>query len=402
MQGILNGMRIVEGSAFIAAPLSGMMLAQLGADVIRFDPIEGGLDYTRWPITADGKSLYWAGMNKGKRSIAIDLRNPAGRELATALITAPGENAGMFVTNFPATGWLDYERLAAKRADLIMLTVTGNHDGSSAVDYTVNCATGLPFVTGDARPDRPVNHVLPAWDIATGMLAATGLLAAERHRSQSGRGQLVKLALSDVAFAMLGAVGHLAELQVNHEPRRPMGNHLFGAFGRNFATKDGRQIMIVALTPRQWSALVEATGLSDKFALVAKLYDVDLAMEGNRFLARDGIAAALMPWCAAHTLAEIRAIFDAKDVCWGPYQDFEQMLAEDPRCSEANPMFATVEQSGIGPYLMPATPLDFSALPRLPARPAPRLGQQTDEVLSEILGLPSHAIADLHDRRIVG
>ena len=121
MTGILAGLRIVEGSAFIAAPLGGMTLAQLGADVIRFDDIKGGLDSDRWPITEDGRSIYWAGLNKGKRSIAVDLRSPRGRELLTALITAPGEGAGIFTTNMPARGWLSYEELAKKRADLIAI-----------------------------------------------------------------------------------------------------------------------------------------------------------------------------------------------------------------------------------------------------------------------------------------
>ena len=78
--GLLSGVRVVEGSAFVAAPSGGMTLAQLGADVIRFDQIGGGLDYQRWPLTASGASLYWAGLNKGKRSIAVDLRSPRGRE----------------------------------------------------------------------------------------------------------------------------------------------------------------------------------------------------------------------------------------------------------------------------------------------------------------------------------
>src|SRR5436190_3425365 len=141
MTGILAGLRIVEGSAFIAAPLGGMTLAQLGADVIRFDDIKGGLDSDRWPITRDGRSIYWAGMNKGKRSVAVDLRSPKGRELLVDLITAPGGDGGLFLTNFPASGWLDYARLAERRPDLVMVNIVGNHDGSSAVDYTVNPAT---------------------------------------------------------------------------------------------------------------------------------------------------------------------------------------------------------------------------------------------------------------------
>jgi 2-methylfumaryl-CoA isomerase len=104
----------------------GMTLAQLGAEVIRFDPIGGGLDYGRWPLTLDGKhSLFWAGLNKGKRSIAVDFRLPRGQELLTQLICAPGEGAGLFSTNFPAKGWLAYEALQAQRQDLIMVNLTG-------------------------------------------------------------------------------------------------------------------------------------------------------------------------------------------------------------------------------------------------------------------------------------
>ncbi|HYN60780.1 MAG TPA: CoA transferase, partial [Rubrivivax sp.] len=95
MPGILNGLRVVEGSAFVAAPLGGMTLAQLGADVIRFDPIGGGLDHQRWPVTAQGESMFWAGLNKGKRSIAVDIRQPRGQELLTRLICAPGADAGV-------------------------------------------------------------------------------------------------------------------------------------------------------------------------------------------------------------------------------------------------------------------------------------------------------------------
>ena len=94
MDELLTGMRIVEGSAFVAAPLGGMTLAQLGADVIRFDPIGGGLDARRWPVTATGRSLFWAGLNKGKRSIAVDIGSPRGRDLVAALVAAPGPDAG--------------------------------------------------------------------------------------------------------------------------------------------------------------------------------------------------------------------------------------------------------------------------------------------------------------------
>jgi 2-methylfumaryl-CoA isomerase len=255
MNGILEGLRLIEGSAFVAAPLGGMTLAQLGADVIRFDQIGGGLDHQRWPLAADGQSLFWAGLNKGKRSIQVDIRTPEGRELVTDLVAA----AGALLTNFPARGWLAYEQLQARREDLIMVALTGNPDGTSEVDYTVNPATGFPWATGPRNLAVPLNSVLPAWDVAMGTLAAVGLLAADRSRTRTGRGELIRLALSDVAFAMVGNLGRIAEAQLGGHDQRKDGNYLYGAFGHDFATADERRVMVVALTARQWRALVDAT-----------------------------------------------------------------------------------------------------------------------------------------------
>ena len=399
--GILAGMRVVEGSAFVAAPLGGMTLAQLGADVIRFDPIGGGLDAHRWPVTADGKSLFWAGLNKGKRSIAVDLRSPQGRQLLTDLITAPGGDAGLFLTNFPAVGWLDFAKLTSQRSDLIMVNIVGNPDGSSAVDYTVNPAAGFPWTTGPSTLSTPVNHLLPAWDAITGTLAATGLLAAERKRRIEGTGQFVRVALADVAFAMAGHLGNIAEVQINGSERPRHGNYLYGAFGRDFATRDGKRVMVVGLTPRQWRSLVAAVGLGDACAQIEKLLGVDLGKEGNRFAARHVISALIEPWVNSRTFSEVSEIFDAHGVCWGPYQTFVEMVSTDPRCSTANPMFAEVDQPGIGTYLMPGSPLDFSAAERVPAAAAPQLGQHTDEVLAGILGLSGAEIGRLHDEGVV-
>ncbi len=401
MSGILAGLRIVEGSAFVAAPLAGMTLAQLGADVIRFDQIGGGLDYHRWPLAADGQSLFWAGLNKGKRSIQLDLGSPAGRELATALITAAGDEAGLFLTNFPMRGWLEYETLAKRRPDLIMVALTGNPDGTSEVDYTVNPATGFPWATGPRNLAEPLNSVLPAWDIALGSLATIGMLAAERRRGRTRQGQLVRLSLSDVAFAMVGNLGRIAEAELGARDQPKDGNYLYGAFGHDFETREGRRVMVVALTARQWNALVEATGIGTACRDVTHATGHDLSTESGRFQARDLIAALLRPWFAARDLAEIRKTFAGTSVSWGPYQTFRQLITEDPRCSTANPMFAEVAQPGVGTYLMPGSPLDFAGTERLPVRRAPLLGEHTDEVLTDVLGLSGGQIAKLHDEGVV-
>jgi 2-methylfumaryl-CoA isomerase len=398
---ILSGLRLIEGSAFVAAPLGGMTLAQLGAEVIRFDPIGGGLDAKRWPVTADGQSLFWAGMNKGKKSIAIDITQAAGQELATALITAPGEQAGLFLTNFPPRGWLSYERLQAHRSDLIHVNVLGDRHGGSEVDYTVNPRVGVPFITGPADDPRPVNHVMPAWDHICGQMAAVGLLAAERHRRLTGAGQYVKLALLDVALATLGHMGFIAEAQVNGDTRARHGNDLFGAFGRDFETRDGRRVMVVALTRRQWQNLCKATGLGPEFEAVGARLGLDLAEEGNRFRARAELAAVLAPWIAARDAAELLAAFAAADVCAGPYQSVRELLDGDADATRDNPLFSLQSQPGIGRYLMPGSPLYFGSHAHANAVPAPRLGAHTDEILATVLGLDAAAIGRLHDAKLV-
>src|SRR5438067_1021747 len=399
MNRLLADLRIVELSAFVAAPLGGMTLAQMGAEVIRIDPIGGGIDFNRWPVTKDGASLYWAGMNKAKRSVALAFDKPEGRELAQAIATAPGVGAGIVLTNLPPLPGLDYASLKAKRDDVILLRLVGNRDGSAAVDYTVNAASGFPMVTGPGG--MPVNNVVPAWDIAAGLYLATSLLAAERHRAHTGEGQEVTAALVDVMLAAVGHLGYIGDVAINGRARPPIGNDLYGSFGRDFATADGRRVMIIALTRRQWRAIGEATGLGERLAMIGPMMDLDLDTEAGRYEARDAIAALIARWCASYTLAEIRQAFAGTGVLWGHFQDFRQLVREDPRCSVANPLFAAVDQPGIGRYLMPGVPLDFSADPREPPRPAPLLGQHTDIVLTEVLGLSSAEIGRLHDNRVV-
>ncbi len=401
MQPLLEGLRVVEGSAFIAAPMCGMTLAQLGADVIRFDQIGGGIDYRRWPVTADDTSIYWAEMNKGKRSIAVDLRSDAGRELLTDLICAPGENAGIFSTNLPARGWLAYERLSARRPDLIQHEIIGNRHGTSALDYTVNAKVGFPYVTGPEDDTRPVNHVLPAWDIATAYHAAIDILAAERHRRLSGSGQRITLALADVALTAVGHLGLIGEVHVNGEERGRNGNYLYGALGRDFVTADGERVMVIAVSAKQWQGLLKATGLEQAAAELATRLGLDFAREGDRYKARHELCALLEPWFAAQSMAALEAVFDDCGICWDRYQTIGELVRDDPDCSDANPVFETIEQPGIGRYPVPRGAATFSAVPRGTPRPAPRVGQHTDEILAEILGLDSPQIGRLHDDGVV-
>ncbi|MEI4472312.1 CoA transferase [Frigidibacter sp. MR17.24] len=378
--GILDGLELVEVSAFIAAPLAGLSLAQLGAEVIRVDQTGGGPDARRWPLGPGGESLYWQGLNKGKSSVHLDLRSPEGQARAAELIV----QTGMVVTNRPDAGWLDYARLSERRPDLIMLAIRGTHDGQGAVDYTVQARTGLPFLTGPARGDAPVNQMLPAWDAVCGLLAAQGLLAAERRRRETGAGGLIRLSLEDCALWMMGNLGLLAEAELNAAPREASGNDVYGAFGTDFATRDGRRVMVGVLTPRHWRSLLEVTGTAEAMGHLARAFGVDLATDEGRYAARAAIKLRLAPWFQARDLAEIAAALDAHRVLWGPYQSVKELVADDPACSLGNPMFTRPDHAGAGRYLTPGTPLDFG-LARDPARlRAPAQGGDTDRILGRL------------------
>lgn len=396
----LAGMRVVEMSAFIAAPSGGMTLAQLGADVIRIDPPQGGLDYHRWPVTSDAVSLFWRGMNKSKRSVSIDTSRAAGRELATAIICAPGDDAGIFLSNFPAQGWRAHDVLRARRPDLIQLTLQGDRHGGSAIDPTVNCTVGLPLLTGPADDPRPVNHILPAWDLITGQMIAVGLLVAERRRSRTGEGQAITIALEDVALATMGHLGFIAESQLGTERTR-QGNDIFGGFGRDFICIDGPRIMVVGLTLKQWRALCSATEIDAAVDALASQTGLDLDEEGNRYRVRQALAGLVQAWLDQKTFSEAKAAFERTGVCWGLYQSIEQMIRSSLQGPDANPLFATVDQPDVGPYLTPGQPMEFADESPAEIGPAPRLGQHTEEVLTELVGLSASELGKLHDQGLI-
>lgn len=400
MYDLLNDLTVIEGASFIAGPSCALHLAQMGARVIRFDAIEGGPDYHRWPLNSAGTSLYWEGLNKGKLSVALDLRRPEGRELAVSLITAAGAGRGLFVTNYPADGFLSHANLAARRADLISLRVQGWPDGRNGVDYTVNAAVGVPFLSGpEGMPaTEPVNSAIPTWDLLTGAYGAFSLLAAERRRAATGQGAEIRIALSDVAMGSLGHLGQVAEAGLGQDRGRH-GNALFGAFGRDFATADGRRFMITAITPRQWEGLITALDLRDGIAALEAELNVDFAAdEGHRFTHRarlcDLVATAIAPLPSE----SLRTALDKAGVCWEPYQTLREGIAQDPRLIRENPMFADVEHPGGDTYATPGAMARVMgpAISR-PGR-APRLGEHSAEVLSDLLGLSGAALGRLFDK----
>lgn len=401
MSQILKGMRIVEGSAFVAVPLAGMTLAQMGADVIRFDRIGGGLDSGRWPVAPSGQSLFWAGMNKGKRSIAVDMKSPEGRELITRIITAPGEDAGMFLTNLRVRGWMDHETLSQYRKDLIMVTLMGDRHGNPQVDYTVNPALGIPDITGPEGHDGPVANALPAWDLVAGNLVVSSLLAAERHRLRRGEGQEVELSLKDVAAATLGHLGMIGDAVLNTDARGKAGNALYGAYGQDFLCADGKRVMVIGLTARQWSALVKVTGSTEAIENLSSKTGLDLRDEGVRWQLRHEITEIFKPWFAAQSATNVGGKLSDVGATWSHFRTIKEAVAEDADMSTDNPMFERLHQPELGTFPVPAAPMTFSAAERKPAAKAPALGAHTEEILGDVVGMDDTEISRLFDTGVV-
>ncbi|MDE2560824.1 MAG: CoA transferase [Sphingomonadales bacterium] len=401
MYDLLSGLTLVEVSSFVASPTVGLYCGQFGAEVIRIDHVAGGLDYDRYMLTREGRSLSWENLNRTKKSLALDLRSAEGRELAVALAA----EAGQMVTNLPVESFMSHAAVAEKRPDLVSVRVMGWHDGRQAMDFTVNAASGYPLMTGPAEWDPveapPVNQVMPAWDFITGAYCAFTLLAGLRHRDRTGEGSELRVPLGNVAIGTVANSGAMAEMLYRGADRERLGNAIWGAFGKDFRSRDGKRFMVAALTPKQWTGLVEAFGVGDGIAALEQALGVKFDNDHDRFVHRESLftlfqraADSLDYETLAARLAKAGATFER-------YRTMYE-AANDPVLVTDNPMFGPAPANPSG-FDYPAT-RSFANIPNRAAGdplPAPYLGQHSEEVLSQHLKLSSGEIAHLIDRGIV-
>ena len=402
MYDLLSGLKIIEVSSFVASPTAGLYCAQFGADVVRVDHKAGGLDYDRYMMTAEGRSLSWENLNRAKKSVALDLQSGEGRELCSELVRATGQ----LITNLPVNSFLAHDKLAEGRPDLVSVRIMGWHDGRQAMDFTVNAASGYPLMTGPAEWDAatapPVNQVLPAWDFITGAYCAFALLVGLRHRDASGQGIELRVPLGDVAIGTMANAGAMAEMLYRGTDRERLGNAIWGAFGRDFLSRDGKRFMVAALTPKQWKATVEAFGLGVEVAgLEAQLGVGFAASDHDRFVHRDALFDLFQRAAGSFDYADLAVRLTTAGATFERYRTMFE-AANDPELVTNNPLFGPSPANPSG-FTYPAT-RSFANVPSAPAgdpKPAPYLGQHSEEVLAERLGLSSGQIGQLIDRGVV-
>lgn len=402
MYQLLSGLSIIEVSSFVASPTAGLYCAQMGAEVIRVDHKAGGLDYRRFMLTREGRSLAWENLNRAKKSVALDLQSGEGRELCIEL----ARRTGQCVTNLPEESFLSHAAMAEGRPDMISLRIMGWHDGRQAMDFTVNAASGYPLMTGpeewDPATAPPVNQVMPAWDFITGAYSAFALLAALRHRDATGEGSEVRIPLGDVAIGTLANSGALAEMLYRGGDRERLGNAIWGAFGRDFTSRDGIRFMIAALTPKQWSGLVRAFQLEEQIAALEATLGVRFE-DGDtpRFVHRHALFALFEEAASELDYVDIVRRLSEHACTFERYRTAYE-AAQDPVLVGNNPLFGPSPANPSG-FAYPAT-RSFANMPGRAAgdpAPAPFLGQHSDEVLAERLGLSSGEIGRLVDEGIV-
>lgn len=222
-----------------------------------------------------------------------------------------------------------------------------------------------------------VNHALPAWDVAAGLHAALAVVSAVRDRERTGKGRHIVLPLDDVALATASTLGYLTEPQLDGSSRPATGNFVYGTFGTDVATSDGGRFMLVALTTRHFRDLARLTGTTEAVDAIEIALGADFTSEEDRYNHREVLAALFSRWFASRTTEEAASALADSVVLHERYRTFDQVVSEGDL--DSNPLFATLEQPGVGSYLAAAHPASFDGR-HYATGPAPALGAHNDRL----------------------
>ena len=390
--GPLEGVRVVDLSAIIAGPVATAFLATFGAEVVKLEPLEG--DALRgYPSTLPGQSRYFLGINRGKRSLALDLKHPEGAAIARRLARDADVVVESFRPGVAARLGLDYPTLREANPRLVYCSISaygqrGPLATRPGLDPVVQCYGGLAWEQGAPEGEAPALVRGSLVDYYTGSLAASGVLLALLGRARTGAGQYLETSLLDGVLAMQAGRLFWAEAL---EPREAVRDLLGDRVSRIYPTREGYLYLYVEL-PKFWEGLCRTLGLE------AWLDDPGLQTMVGRHAHKAALIARITERLAARTAAEWEAIFTAADVPCTRIRAIPELLA-DPH-AEANGMLATAPHPALGPVRCLGVPVRLAGTPGRPPGPPPELGEHTDAVLLEA-GYTREAIARLRAQRVV-
>ncbi len=369
----LDGLRVLDFTRVLAGPYCTALLADLGADVLKVEPPQGD-DYRQiGPFRADGSSAIFAAVNRGKRSIVLDLATSEHREVALALAGAADVVVENFRPGVAAKLGIGAEALCAAHPRLIYASISGfGQDGPNAqrpaYDIVVQAMSGIMATTGD--PDGPPTLLGEAvGDVVAGLFGSWSILAALYERERTGQGRQLDIAMLDAMMALqpLNVARYLA---LGRSPQRVGNRHPISAPFGAFAARDG-QFVLAVLNPRLFRSLAGVVGRPDL------VDDPRFATDALRFEHEAALRAAIEAWSGARTAAEAVAALMAAGVPAAEVQDTAAALAS------ARSVLQAVDQPGLGRVMAPEQPVRFVGAPRGGAGPAPSLGQHTREALGD-------------------
>lgn len=387
MFGVLKGIKVLDLSRYIVGPFCAKLLGDMGADTLRVDDPGGSVDRDQPPFGPNGEPLQMFALNCNKRGITLNLRDEKSRPLLRKLV----EWADVVVENFslPAKKMfgVTYEDLKAIKKDVILVSFsgygsTGPLADSLAFDSTVQGETGLMLVTG--HPGTPPTRVgISIIDLSTGVHGAYAAALALYHRKETGVGQLVEVALMDVATSMVTAFGIVPECEVNHVVRPPLGGHAYGCYAGTFQTRDG-WIFISALSNGIWKRFLKVIGRLDL------LDDPRMKDDNSRYLNREHIDPHVNAWTTVTTSQEaLTALRDGRVPCGEIKQP--DMLARNPQV-QAREMIVNLEVPGMGMFPFPGIPMKFTETPGAVRLRAPEAGEHNQEIYGDMFHYSSDEI----------
>ncbi len=392
--GPLAGLKVVEMGQLIAGPFAAKTLGDLGADVIKIEPPEGGDPLRQWRLLQDGTSVWWQVQSRNKRSVALDLRQPEGQSIARQLV----DQADVLVENFrPGTleSWgMDYDTLARTNPGLIMLRIsgygqTGPYRDKPGFGVIGEAMGGLRHLTGE--PGRvPVRCGVSIGDTLASLHGVIGILAALNHRHATGQGQVIDVALHEAVFNVMESL--LPEYSAFGAVREPAGSALPGIAPSNaYRCRDG-QVLVAGNGDSIFKRLMNAIGRPD---LASR---PDLANNTGRVAAVAEIDGAIGDWTAQRTVSEVLAVLDATNVPAGRIYTARD-IAEDPHYRARDMILPQRTRDG-HELEVPGIVPKLSATPGGIRSAAPRLGEDTEAVLRE-LGHTGEQIAVLRERGLI-
>ena len=395
-EGALAGLRVLDLTRILAGPLCTMMLGDLGADVIKVEPVAGGDDTRGWgPPFAGGESAYFLGVNRNKRSLTLDLATEAGREILAGLVA----RADVLVENFKTgtletwgvgDAWLADHAPRVVRCSITGYGTSGPRARQPGYDFVLQAESGLMSICG-APDGPPTKYGVAIVDVCTGMLACSAILAALQARPRTGRGQRVEVSLHDAALAMLVNVAS-SYLVAGQEARRFGNGHPTIVPYTTYPTRDGQMAVAVG-NDAQFARFAEAVGRPEWAR------DARFTRNRDRVVHRDvldGLVADVLRGDVARAwLDRLRAA----GVPCGRINTVAQAL-DDPHAA-ARGMVEAVEHPAAGALRLLGIPFKLGGTPASVRRPPPTLGQHTEEILRDELGLGAARVAELRAQKVI-